>query len=114
MRLSYFACDHEHVDAYTGNLFYSILLRYCPRRNASFACDQVNLCRPCAPFWATYMTKSQLQLHRSVSFPHGAVPFSYFIYLTSSALGTDYEAARRGEVSDCIKGPAGDGGGGIV
>lgn len=67
-----------------------------PVKTASFACDPVKLCRPCAPFWATYMTKSQLQLHRSVWFPHGALPFSYFISLFSPALASDLEAARRG------------------
>lgn len=69
---------------------------YSPVKTASFACDPVKLCRPCAPFWATYMTKSQLQLHRSVWFPHGALSFSYFIFLFSSALASDLKAARRG------------------
>lgn len=71
---------------------------YPPVNTASSACDPVKLCRPCAPLWATYMTKSQLQLqlHRSVWFPHGALPFSYFISLFSSALASDLEAARRG------------------
>jgi hypothetical protein len=74
---------------------------------SSLARDQVKLCRPRAPFPATYMNKSQLQLHRCHS-----LFFSFLNSSFSSALAGDFEAARLGEVSDVLKGPALEDGGG--
>lgn len=84
---------------------------YCPRRNASFACDQVNLCRPCAPFWATYIPSLSSKSTGESGFP--TAPFLFLLHLLGFFSTRDrLRSGSTGEVSDCNKGPAGGGGGG--